>query len=399
MRSEGVGPPETWVCSKGIEMSIEDWRSRIDALDGELLRLLNERARIALKVGESKKEAGASLCDHTREREVIERMSAANEGPLDDRAIVELYRAIIHESRRIQTLAAQPGHEGIPTHLQGPKIESVRVAFQGAPGAFSEEAAVKLLGEDLALVPRANFESLFKAIDDRAADYILAPIENSLAGFVHACYDLLLDSKLFIAGEVIIPINHYLVACPGASLEGIATVESHPVALDQCRRFLAANPRIRRIAAEDTAGSVARIVEQGDPTRAAIAGKRAAEQYGGVILREHLEDSSENYTRFLLLTPSAEFPEGADKVSLVIELPHQPGALHNALEPFARRSIDLLKIQGRPVKGRPWEYCFYLDLRISPNDEEFTTALDELRERRVETRILGAYRSAVLPAG
>ena len=380
-------------------MSVDDWRSRIDALDGELLQLLNERARIALKVGESKKEAGASLCDHTREREVIERMCGANEGPLDDRAIVELYRAIIHESRRIQNLATEPSHEGIAPHLSAQENGSVRVAFQGARGAFSEAAAVKLLGEDITLVPRANFESLFNAIDDQTADCILAPIENSLAGFVHACYDLLLDSKLYISGEVIIPINHYLIGCPGASFERIAAVESHPVALDQCRRFLAANPRIHRIAAEDTAGSVARVVAQGDPTRAAIAGKRAAEQYGGVILREHLEDSSENYTRFLLLTPSAEYPEGADKLSLVIELPHQPGALHNALDPFARRGIDLLKIEGRPVKGRPWEYCFYLDLRSSPNDVEVTTALNELRARRVETRILGAYRSAVVPAG
>src|SRR5258708_3419728 len=118
-------------------MSIDNWRSRIDALDGELLRLLNDRARIALKVGESKKEAGASLCDHTREREVVERMCEANEGPLDDRAIVELYRAIIHESRRIQNLATQPGHEA---HLPGPKRGSVQGAFQGARGAFSEEA-------------------------------------------------------------------------------------------------------------------------------------------------------------------------------------------------------------------------------------------------------------------
>jgi prephenate dehydratase/chorismate mutase len=380
-------------------MSVDDWRARIDELDGELLCLLNERARIALKVGESKKEAGASLCDHTREREVIERLCDANEGPLDDRAIIELYRAIIHESRRIQNLATQPSHEGVAPHLSGQEKGSVRVAFQGARGAFSEAAAVKLLGQDITLVPRVNFESLFSAIDDQAADCILAPIENSLAGFVHACYDLLLDSKLYISGEVIIPINHYLIGCPGASFEGIAAVESHPVALDQCRRFLAANPRIQRIAAEDTAGSVARVVAQGDPTRAAIAGKRAAEQYGGVILREHLEDSSENYTRFLLLTPSAEFAEGADKLSLVIELPHQPGALHNALDPFARRGIDLLKIEGRPVKGRPWEYCFYLDLRSSPNDVEVITALNELRDRRVETRILGAYRSAVVPAG
>jgi prephenate dehydratase/chorismate mutase len=380
-------------------MSIDDWRSQIDALDGELLGLLNERARIALKVGESKKEAGAALCDHTREREVIERMCAANEGPLDDRAIVELYRAIIHESRRIQNLATQPGRETNTPALSVKGHQPLRVAFQGARGAFSEAAAVKLLGENITLVPRATFESLFEAINDQSADCILAPIENSLAGFVHACYDLLLESKLYISGEVIIPINHYLIGCTGASFADIRTVESHPVALDQCRRFLAANPRIHRVAAEDTAGSVARIVAQGDLTHAAIAGKRAAEQYGGVILREHLEDSSENYTRFLWLTPSEQPSDQTNKISLVIELPHQPGALHDALEPFARRGIDLLKIHGRPVKGRPWEYCFYLDLPGSLNDGEVTAALGELRDRRVETRVLGAYRAAVVPVG
>jgi len=380
-------------------MSIDDWRARIDELDAELLRLLNERARIALKVGDSKKQAGASLCDHTREREVIERLSAANEGPLDNRAIVELYRAIIHESRRIQNLANHPSSELSAPRFSGAGNGLRRVAFQGARGAFSEEAAIKLLGKEVTLVPRPSFESLFDAITDQAADCILAPIENSLAGFVHACYDLLLDSRLYISGEVIIPITHYLIGCPGASFEGIKTVESHPVALDQCRRFLAANPQMRRIAAEDTAGSVARIIADGNQTRAAIAGKRAAEQYGGAILREHLEDSRENYTRFLLLTPDERSPDDTDKISLVIELPHQPGALHNALEPFARRGIDLLKIQGRPVKGRPWEYCFYLDLPGSPKDIEITSALSELRERRVETRVLGAYRAAIVPAG
>lgn len=378
-------------------MSLEDRRAEISALDGDLLRLLNKRARLALKVGESKTASGLSLCDHTREREVIERMCEANEGPLDERAIVELFRAIIHESRRIQTrLEHSTAMGAIPT-LKRQEGRS-RIAFQGAHGAFSEEAAVKLLGEDIALVPRPTFESLFSAISENAADYILAPIENSLAGFVHACFDLLLESKLYISGEVIIPISHCLIGCPGATFETITTVESHPVALDQCRRFLSVNPQIQRIAAEDTAGSVARIMAAGDSKRAAIAGKRAAEQYGGVILRDHLEDSSENYTRFLLLTPTSDSTEETDKLSLVIELPHQPGALHDALEPFARRGIDLLKIEGRPVKGRPWEYCFYLDLQASANDSEVTNALSELRGRRVEARILGAYRSASVPS-
>jgi len=378
-------------------MSIEDWRTEINGLDSELLRLLNQRAQLALRVGESKAASGLSLCDHTREREVIERMCEANEGPLDDRAIVELFRAVIHESRRIQSRATNQSTEEVPSNIELDR-DHARVAFQGAPGAFSEEAAVKLLGDKITLVPRPTFESLFSAIEDKSADHILAPIENSIAGFVHPSFDQLIDSKLHIIGEVIIPISHCLIGCPGASFETVTAVESHPVALDQCRRFLAANPQIKRIAAEDTAGSVARVLAEGDLTRAAIAGNRAAEKYRGVILREHLEDSSENYTRFLLLSPDKDFAKDADQLSLVIELPHQPGALHSALEPFARRGIDLLKLEGRPVKGRPWEYCFYLDVRGSAEEREVRDTLDELRRSRVETRILGAYRSAHVPS-
>lgn len=378
-------------------MGIEDWRSQINALDNDLLRLLNQRAQLALRVGESKKGSGLSVCDHTREREVTERMCSINEGPLDDRAVVELFRAIIHESRRIQSRAINREKE--QKDLQ-PLVSQTnpRVAFQGEPGAFSEEAVLNLLGDATVVVPRPTFESLFSAINEEAADYILAPIENSLAGFVHACFDQLLDSNLYVSGEVIIPISHYLIGCPGASFESIRTVESHPVALEQCRRFLGTNPQIRRVIADDTAGSVAQVVNAGDITRAAIAGKRAVERYGGVILREHLEDSSENYTRFFLLSISAEFVPDADKTSLTIELPHQPGALHHALEPFARRGIDLLKIEGRPVKGRPWEYCFYLELRGAAGDEDVTEALRELHKQRVETRMLGCYRSAPVPS-
>ena len=377
-------------------MRIDDWRKEINALDEDLLRLLNQRARLASRIGESKTASGLSLCDHTREREVIERMCMANEGPLDDRAIVELFRAIIHESRRIQSRNAELSGEPSTASELDIARDHLRVAFQGAPGAFSEEAAVKLLGEQISLVPRPTFESLFQAIHDQSADCILAPIENSVAGFVHASFDQLLDSKLFIIGEVIIPVSHCLIACPGASFETIRTAESHPVALEQCRRFLAANQQIRKIVAEDTAGSVARVLAAGDLTRAAIAGKRAAAKYGGVILHEHLEDSSENFTRFFLLSPQEQLAPNSDQMSLVIELPHQPGALHSALEPFARRGIDLRKIEGRPVRGRPWEYCFYLELRGSANDSVVLETLKELRRGRVETRILGSYRSEQL---
>ena len=269
-----------------------------------------------------------------------------------------------------------------------------RVAFQGERGAFSEEAAVRLLGDRLALVPRPTFDSLFAAIREGAADLILAPIENSLAGSVHNSYDLLLAGALHIAAEVTIPIRHNLIGCPGASFENIRTVESHPVALAQCERFFASHPEIRRVAADDTAGSVASVVRRGDPTRAAVAGSRAAAIYGGQILREGLEDHRENYTRFFLLTPSPEVPAGADKLTLVFGLPHKPGALHHALEPFARRRIDLLKIESRPIMGRPWQYHFYLDLQASTADAEVSDALAELGARALEVRLLGCYPSA-----
>lgn len=275
------------------------------------------------------------------------------------------------------------------------KVEkNARVAFQGERGAFSEEAAVKLLGEEISLVPRPTFEAAFSAIRDGVADYILAPIENSLAGSVHRSFDLLVDSRLNILAEVIIPIAHNLIAAPGAKFEEIAVVESHPVALAQCEQFFSAHPRLKRIATEDTAGSVREVVRSGDHSRAAIAGRRAAEIYGGVILREHLEDNRENYTRFLLLSESAAVPENADKLSLVFQLDHRPGALYHALEPFARRNVNLMKIESRPVHGSPWQYRFYLDLQASRRDPEVAAALRELEGLVVDLRILGSYVSA-----
>jgi prephenate dehydratase len=272
--------------------------------------------------------------------------------------------------------------------------KNARVAFQGERGAFSEEAAVKLLGDQVSLVPRPTFEAAFSAIDDRLADYILAPIENSLAGSVPRSFDLLVDSQLNILAEVIIPIAHNLIAAPGATLGDVAVVESHPVALAQCEQFFIANPGLKRLVTEDTAGSVRAVVRAGDPRRAAIAGRRAAEIYGGVILREHLEDNTENYTRFLLLATSQDFPQNADKLSLVFQLDHRPGALVHSLEPFARRNVNLMKIESRPVHGSPWQYRFYLDLQASRRDPEVAAALTELESLVVNLRILGCYVSA-----
>ena len=276
-------------------------------------------------------------------------------------------------------------------------VPHARVAFQGERGAFSEEAALKLAGPHATLVPRPTFEAAFSAIDDRLADYILAPIENSLAGSVHRSFDLLVENDLHIIGEVIIPIVHNLIALPGARINDLAVVESHPVALAQCEQFFIAHPSLKRVVAEDTAGSVSDMMKLGDPKRAAIASRRAAEIYGAAILQEHLEDDRENYTRFLLLAPKSltlENPSVADKLSLVFELQHRPGALYHSLAPFARRNINMLKIESRPIRGKPWQYRFHLDLQASMSDPEVSAAIAELEKLSAQFRILGSYKAA-----
>lgn len=266
-----------------------------------------------------------------------------------------------------------------------------RLAFQGERGAFSEEAAVRLLREVITLVPRPTFEALFSTISEGAADAILAPIENSLAGSVYRCYDLLLESGLVITAEVIHPIAHYLIGLPGSRLENLSTVESHPVALAQCEKFFRDHSHIKRVTAEDTAGSVRAVMAEADPRRAAIAAKRAADIYGGAILLEHIEDHSENYTRFLLLQPPNRAAVTGDKISLAVQLAHKPGSLHRALGIFSGRGINLTKIESRPMPGSPWQYRFYLDLQASLAAHETQIALEELKACSEVVRVLGCY--------
>jgi prephenate dehydratase len=264
------------------------------------------------------------------------------------------------------------------------------VGFQGERGAFSEEAARKLLGPRIAPVPRQNFAALFRAVREGRADVILAPVENSLAGSVQPVHDLLLASRLHIAGEVVLPVAQYLIGCPGARLAQVTSVQSHPVALAQCERFFAEHPRLQRIAADDTAGSVREIVQRGDPRRTAIAGEYAARVYGARILRRHIEDHRANFTRFLLLSPHGRGARRANKLSLVVELLHKPGSLARALEPFARHGLNLLKIESRPIPGRPWEYRFYLDLRAR-SGPALSAALKDLKRASRRFRVLGHY--------
>ena len=282
-------------------------------------------------------------------------------------------------------------------------LTKMRVAFQGEPGAFSEAAAVQLLGSEITTVPRPTFDAVFRAIADGAADALLVPVENSLAGSVVRVYDLMLENALTITAETILPIELHLIAQPGASLEKISTVSSHPMALAQCERFFSAHPQYKRVPAEDTAGSVREVLSHGDKTSAAIAGRRAAEHYRGVILAEHIQDNTENFTRFVLLRPSADAANmvtasDARKMSIAMRIAHRPGALLASLEPFARYNINLRKIESRPIHGEPWVYQFVLEIEAD-QPERLDDALGEVRKATNDLRVLGLYPAAkVAPA-
>jgi prephenate dehydratase len=276
-------------------------------------------------------------------------------------------------------------------------FKNMRVAFQGEPGAFSEAGAVQLFGEEIQTVPRATFDATFRAIAEGAADALLVPVENTLAGSVVRVYDLLLESPLEMCGETILPIEHHLIVMPGSSFGTLRAVSSHPMALAQCEKFFLAHPHLKRVPAEDTAGSVREMMERGDNGCAAIAGRRAAVHYGAVILLESIQDNTENFTRFVLLLP----PEHAKmfrspqarKISLAMRLAHKPGALLASLEPFAKHGVNLLKIESRPIHGRPWEYQFYLDVEADRPDQ-LEKALLDVRAATSELRVLGRYAAA-----
>jgi prephenate dehydratase len=298
---------------------------------------------------------------------------------------------------------------------------SPRVAFQGEHGAFSEAAAIQLLGDEITTVPRPTFDSAFRAIEEGAADALLAPVENSLAGSVVRVYDLLLESNLSIVAETILPIEHHLIGCPGATLAELKSVSSHPMALAQCEKFFLSHPGLKRVPAEDTAGSVRDVLATGNRSAAGIAGRQAAIRYGGVILSPSIQDNAENFTRFVLLTPAAggdadrardvssavtalidelrarrseHLPAPAtQKLSLALRLAHKPGALLTALEPFARHNINLLKIESRPIHGRPWEYQFFLDVQTDAR-ASLHAALKELAAETSFMRVLGFYSPA-----
>ena len=272
----------------------------------------------------------------------------------------------------------------------GPQGEIV-VAFQGEMGAFSEAAARAYFHEAVAVVPHPSFSKLFEAVEGGHCTHGVVPIENSLAGSIHENYDLLLKHNLQIVGELKLRVVHNLIVNHGVKLEEVRRIFSHPQALAQCSDFIKGLADADAIVDYDTAGAVKRIKESGTRAAASIASAQAALDYNLEILRPRIENNHQNFTRFLVVAMEAVKPEGPAKTSIVYALKNEPGVLFRSLGVFEARNINLLKIESRPLDGRPWEYAFYLDFSGDLEDESGVKAIQELKEMATFLKILGSY--------
>ncbi len=278
-----------------------------------------------------------------------------------------------------------------------PRPPRPRVAYQGERGAYSEDAVAAVFGETVEPLPCLEFRDAFEAVDTGRGTHAVLPVENSIEGTVAQVNDLLLEHDLTVTGEVIVVVDHCLIANPKSDIDKIRMVYSHPQALGQCRRYLARHPAWKQVPAYDTAGSVKLIKERGRKEEAAIASRRSAEIYGMNVLAEGIQTDHENYTRFFVVEKHPRRIEGADKTSIAFVAKNLPGSLHACLGEFARRGINLTKLESRPRSARPWNYVFYADFEGSMDDSKVRDAVGALVTTAGFVKVFGSYRKATPP--
>ncbi|MBI2427939.1 MAG: prephenate dehydratase [Ignavibacteriales bacterium] len=271
-------------------------------------------------------------------------------------------------------------------------MKKITVSFQGEYGAFSEKAALSYFGSNCTPVPRQNFRDVFDDVQKRRSLFGVIPIENSVFGSIAQNYDLLLEYPLSVVGELKLRIHHCLMAMPGTSIAGVRHIYSHPQALGQCEVFLQTMKQSTIHQYYDTAGAAKMIAEERRSDAAAIASEQAARHYGLKIIRKNIETDHRNFTRFLILSkkPTGIIRHG--KTSIIFATKHQPGSLVHCLSAFADRKINLLKIESRPLIGKPWEYIFFVDVDSDKRNKEFLKALRELSDHATFVKILGSYK-------
>jgi chorismate mutase / prephenate dehydratase len=348
-------------------------RRQIDAVDRELLALLNRRAGLALQVGELKKQTGGVVFRPEREAQVIDGLKAQNGGPLQSASVAPIWREIMSACRALE--------------------QRPRVAFLGPAGTFSEEAALGYFGSTIDRVPCSSIDEVFRSASAGAADFGVVPVENSTEGVVARSLDLFLHTPLVIIGETSLFVRHNLLRRE-PTLAGVEVVLGHPQALAQCNAWLSTHlPQAERRPALSNAEG-ARLAAQ-DAKLAAIASTRAANEYGLHIVAPAIQDDAHNRTRFAIVSPSqaqpTPKPSGHDCTSLVVSVANRPGAVHDMLVPLKVNGVSMTRFESRPARSGQWEYYFYIDLEGHPDEAHVAAALRELRGACEFFKVLGTY--------
>jgi chorismate mutase/prephenate dehydratase len=351
-------------------------RDAIDVVDREILAKLNERARLVQRVGDLKRTRRAPVYVASRERDLVEALTEVNEGPFPDSGIAHVFREVISATRSLEEIA--------------------RVAFLGPEGTFSHQAAVRQFGALVELAPAHTIRDVFELVERGDAHYGVVPVENTTEGAVTETYDALVESNLTLCGELLLEVSLDLMS-QSASLSGVRRLASHPQPLAQCRDWIHRHlPGIDVIETASTATAAA--LAAGDPEVAAIGSEVAAQTHGLTILERGIEDRRGNATRFLVIGREPTLPSHDDLTSAVFTVrKDQSGTLYHLLEPFARYGVNLTAIQSRPMKGKPWEYLFFVDMEGHASEDAVGKALDEAAANAHSHKVLGSYPRAARP--
>jgi chorismate mutase/prephenate dehydratase len=354
------------------EKNLKNLRQQIDTLDDQILDLLNRRADVVVAVGKAKDENRGEYYVPSREKAIFERLISKNKGPFPDEGVRRVFREIISASLSLE----QP----------------LKVAFLGPQATYTHVAAMQQFGFSAQLVPLKSISSIFEEVSRGRASYGVVPVENSNEGVVSHTLDMFMSSDLKIIAEILLPVSHDLLNLSG-QVADVRKVISHPQAIGQCRTWLEENlPDVPLVDASSTASAAQQAAE--DASVAAIASETAASLYGLRVVEHKIEDNRNNFTRFLVIGNEMQSPSDNDKTSIMFSVKDQAGILYNMLEPFSKRDINLAKIESRPMKGKAWEYIFFLDMVGHVENKDIADAVEELRACCQFLKILGSYPKA-----
>jgi chorismate mutase/prephenate dehydratase len=353
----------------GAEEEIKILRQKIEMIDSQILRLLNERAGVAMEVGKVKSEARLNPYSPQREGEILERLNSQNPGPFPKASVSPVFREIISACRSLEV--------------------ELTVVYLGPPATYAHLACIQRFGSSIRALPEEGIQEVFEAVERERANYGVVPVENSTEGVVNRTLDMFIDSEVKICGEISVRISHDLLSQSGEAKE-VEKIYSHPQALAQCRQWLRKNlPHLQLVETTSTARAAQIAAE--DPKAAAVASSFACHLYGLKVIESQIEDYFHNYTRFLVLGRQVGERTGRDKTSLLFSISHSPGSLYRMLRAFSEKSINLTKIESRPIKDKPWEYVFFLDFEGHAADASIQEAVNELKKNVLFLKFLGSY--------